>query len=293
MFNNECLITVVSDKSKQIYESLKEELLGGKIKLPGLPDIARRVQLAINNQDFNAADIAKVIQTDIPLSGRIIQVANSPLYQGVTPVENCQTAITRLGMKVVKNLVTSFAVRRLYSGKSSLARKKVEQLWKHSVKIGAISFTLARITPGFDPERAMLAGLVHGIGELLILDYAEKNTELLQDESLYKEVIRLYQHKIGAVILKQWRFDQALIQVALSSEDWFRNPSVKPDYADVILVSHVEELLIKKKLPKEIRDYKNLPVYEKFPVFKLGESAHKELLLEAQDEIAELQRLLS
>ena len=281
------------DKSKQIFESIKEELLGEKIKLPGLPDIARRVQVGVNNPDFNAADIAKIIQTDIPLSGRIIQVANSPLYQGVTPVENCQTAITRLGMKVVKNLVTSFSVRRLYSGKSSLARKKVEQLWKHSVKIGAISFTLARVTPGFDPERAMLAGLVHGIGELLILNYAEKHSELLKDEVIYQEVVKRYQHKIGALILKQWRFDQALIQVALSSEDWFRNPAVKPDYADVIMVSHLEELLIKNRMPKAVKDYKTLPVYEKFPVFKLGESAHKELLMEAQDEIGELQRLLS
>ena len=283
----------MSEQSKEIYLSIKEQLLDGSIKLPGLPDIARRVQLAIVKPDYNAADIAKIIQTDIPLSGRIIQVANSPLYQGVTPVENCQSAITRLGMKVVKNLVTSFAVRRLYSGKSSVARKKVELLWKHSVKIGAISFTLARITPGFDPERAMLAGLVHGIGELLILDYAERNSELLQNEALYKEVIQRYQHKIGAVILKHWRFDQALIQVALSSEDWFRNPSSKPDYADVILVSHIEERLIKNELPAALSDYQNLPVYRKFPVFKLGNSAHKELLMEAQDEIAELQRLLS
>jgi len=284
---------LVSDQSKQIFTSIKDDLLGGKIKLPGLPDIARRVQLGINNPDFNAADIAKIIQTDIPLSGRIIQVANSPLYKGVTPVENCQTAVTRLGMKVVKNLVTSFSVRRLYSGKSSLARKKVELLWKHSVKIGAISFTLARITPGFDPERAMLAGLVHGIGELLILNHAEKHDKLLKNETLYNEVVQRYQHKLGAVILKQWRFDQALIQVALSSEDWFRNPSDKPDYADVVMISHLEERLIRNKLPAAVMDYKNLPVYEKFPVFKLGESAHKELMMEAQDEIGELQRLLS
>ncbi len=283
----------MADISREIFEAIKEELLEGKIKLPGLPDIARRVQVAVNNPDYNSADIAKIIQTDIPLSGRIIQVANSPLYKGITPVENSQTAVTRLGMKVIKNLVTSFSVRRLYSGKSSLARKKIELLWKHSVKIGAISFTLARVTPGFDPERAMLAGLVHGIGELLILNYAEKNTDLLKNETLYKDVIKRYQHKVGAVILKQWRFDQALIQVALSSEDWFRNPSEKPDYGDVILVAHLEELLIKNKMPNAVSDYKNLPVYEKFPVFKLGDSAHKELLMESQDEIGELQRLLS
>jgi len=283
----------VSVKSKEIYIEIKDQLLEGALKLPGLPDIARRVQFSINNTDYNAADIAKIIQTDIPLSGRIIQVANSPLYQGVIPAENCQSAITRLGMKVIKNLVTSFAVRRLYSGKTANSRKKIELLWKHSVKIGAISFTLARITPGFDPERAMLAGLVHGIGELLILDYAEKNKSFLRNEKLYAEVVHRYQSKLGAVILKNWRFDQQLIEVALSSEDWYRNPTVKPDYADVILVAHIEERLIKNNLPPKIKSFESLPVYEKFPVFKLGESAHKELLMESQDEIAELQRLLS
>jgi len=72
-----------------------------------------------------------------------------------------------------------------------------------------------------------------------------------------------------------------------------RDPSVKPDYADVVMISHIEERIIRKDLLPVLIDYKNLPVYHKFPVFKLGDSAHKELLLEAQDEIAELQRLLS
>lgn len=286
------MTVTVADQGQQIYIALKDQILGGKIKLPGLPDIAQRVQRAINNPDFNAADIAKIIQTDIPLSGRIIQVANSPLYQGVSPVEHCQAAITRLGMKVVRSLVTSFAVRRLYLTKSNVTRKKFEALWKHSVKISAISFTLARISPGFDPERAMLAGLVHDIGELLILQYAETNPELLNDQPLLNQFIKRYKHKLGAVILKQWRFENDLIDVALDSENWQRDPSEKADYADVVMVAHIQEYLIKNRLPKGVKDFTELPAYSKFPVFKLGRHAHKELLMESQDEIAELQRLL-
>lgn len=280
------------DHSQELYIELKDQLLAGQIKLPGLPDIAQRVQRAISNPDFNFADIAKIIQTDIPLSGRIIQVANSPLYQGVEPVEHCQAAITRLGMKVVRNLVTSFAVRRLYLTKSNQTRKRSEALWKHGVKISAISFTLARISPGFDPERAMLAGLVHDIGELLILQYAETNKELLNDQPLFNHFIQRYKHKLGAVILKQWRFENDLIHVALDSENWQRDPNETADYADVVMISHVLEHLIKNRMPKDIDDFTELPAYKKFPVFKLGHHAHKELLMESQDEIAELQRLL-
>ncbi len=282
----------MTNHSRDIYIELKDQILGGKIKLPGMPAIAQRVQRALSNPNFNTADVAKIIQTDIPLSGRIIQVANSPLYQGVLPVEHCHAAITRLGMKVVRNLVTSFAVRRLYYSKRSSTRRQFEALWKHSVKISAISFTLARISPGFDPERAMLAGLVHDIGELLILQYAESTPVLLKNKTLLDEVVSKYKHKLGAVILKQWRFEKEMIDVALDSENWTRNPSEKADYADIVMAAHVQEYLIKNCLPEGIEEFSDLPVFAKFPIFKLGPDAHKELLMEAQDEIAELQRLL-
>ena len=277
---------------QDLYLELKKQLLDGDLQLPGLPDIAERVRRAINKEDFNTADIAKIIQTDIPLSGRIIQVANSPLYKGVMPVEHCQAAVTRLGMKVTRSLVTSFAVRRLYTAKSARTRKQMEALWKHSVKISAIGFTLARITPGFDPERAMLAGLVHGIGELLILQFSENQKALIEDKILLKSFLEKFKFKLGAVVLKQWRFEQDLIDVVLGSEDWNRNPQEKPDYADVIMVAHIQEKLISNRLPMGVREFSELPAYKKFPIFKLGDAAHRELLSESQDEIAELQRLL-
>ncbi len=274
------------------YLILKQQLLDRELELPGMPDIAQRVQRAINNPDYSAADIAKIVQTDLPLSVRIIHVANSPLYKGAMPVENCQAAVTRLGMNVIRNLVTSFSVKRLYTAKTSSTRKEMERLWKHSVKIGAIGFTLARITPGFDPERAMLAGLVHDIGELLILQFSDSQPELKNDPELLRLFIQTFKYKLGAVVLKQWRFEKDIVEVALSSENWWRTPYSKPDYTDVILVAHIQEKLISKNLPKGIRDFSDLPVYNKFPIFRLGSDAHRELLSESQDEIAELQRLL-
>jgi len=260
--------------------------------MPGLPDIAQRVQRAIANPDFNVNDVAHIIQSDIPLSGRIIQIANSPLYRAVVPADNCYSAVSRLGMKVIRSLVMSFAVKRLYTGKNSQTRKNIEELWKHSVKIGAICFTLARVTPGFDPEKAMLAGLTHDIGALLIFQYSENNTDLLLDEQVMQNLIQNYKHKLGAVILKHWRFDADMVTVSLESENWYRNPEEKADIADVVMVSHVLENLVKNKLPEEISDFESLPVFRKFPVFTLGKYAHRELLMESQDEIAELQRLL-
>jgi len=282
----------VANDPTSFYSDLKDKLLDGSLKIPGLPDIAQRVQRAISNEDYKVSDVARIIQSDIPLSGRIVQVANSPLYKGVVPVDSCYTAINRLGMKVVRSLVTSFAVRRLYATKSSKMRRHVEVLWKHSVKIGAISFTLARITPGFDPERAMLAGLTHDIGELVIAQYAETNPELLADSEAFEAMVNSYKSKLSAVILKHWRFEDELVRAALGAEDWRRDPAKLADIGDVVMSSHIMELALNDELPDEIDAFSDLPVYAKFPVFKLGEFAHRELMMESQDEIAELQKLL-
>ena len=80
--------------------------------------------------------------------------------------------------------------------------------------------------------------------------------------------------------------------MALDSESWDRDPQEKPDYADVVMVAHIQENMISHRHRKEVLDFTQLPVYKKFPIFSLGDDAHKELLLESQDEIIELQRLL-
>lgn len=90
---------------EDIKIQLLDELNSGKLVLPGLSDIALRVRKIISSDDADVASVAKVIQSDIPLTARLIQVANSPLYRGVVKVDTCHNAISRLGLDVTRDLV--------------------------------------------------------------------------------------------------------------------------------------------------------------------------------------------
>lgn len=271
-----------------VKEKLMNELRSGRLVLPGLPDIAMRVRKAIAQESADVAKVTKIIQTDIPLAARLIQVANSPLYRGVIKVETCQSAVSRLGLDVTRNLVLSFSMRRVFTAKSARTRKRVEALWKHSVKVAAIAYVLARITPDLDPDKALLSALIHDIGVLPITHFIERDPEIEDDDETYHFLIDRLRSDLGLAILQQWRFDPFYHNVVTEAENWNRNTEGKPDYADVIIVSQKHAEYGEKK-----RTIDPVPAMQKFPVFRLGKATSIELITEAQDEINELRKLLS
>ncbi len=277
----------------QVFNDIKWLLDEGKLQLPALPDIALRVKKAIDEQDLEIDDIAKIIQSDIPLAGRIIQIANSPMYRGGRSVQHCSDAISRIGLNVTRNLVTSFALKRLFTAKNSKIRRQTESVWNHSVKVAAISFVLARISLGFDPDRAMLAGIVHDIGVLPFLAYMENHADQLGvDENTQTELLAQLRGPLGELILLDWGIDDAFLMVAREAEQWQRNPSPEPDLCDIVLIAQIHASFSDKNI-KDRPVLDQVPAFKKFPVFSLGPSSSIELLEEASDEIAQIKRILS
>lgn len=282
--------------SLQELDTLKDEISAqmkaGKLKLPGLPDIAVRVRQVINRDDYSTAELARVIQSDIPLTARLIQVANCPLYKSAMPVEHVHAAINRLGTKVVKSLVTSFALRRVYAAKSKVTTRLAERTWKHSLQVATLAFTLARVTPKLDPEHVMLAALVHDIGVLPVLAFVENRLDLQEQEEKVNALVAHSRITLGMAVLKMWRFDEELGDVVRHAEQWdYDHPGIAND-CDAVIVAQ----LLALKLAGEavgLPEPESTPAHQKFPMFKLGRSAYLELISEAKDEMAELTRLLS
>jgi len=277
----------------QVFNHIKVLLEEDKLQLPALPDIALRVKKAIDEQDLEVDDIAKIIQSDIPLAGRVIQIANGPIYRGARPVKHCNDAIIRLGRDVTRNLVTSFALKRLFTAKTSKIRRQTETVWNHSVKVAAISFVLARITLGFDPDRAMLAGIVHDIGVLPFLAYMEIHADQLgMDENTQNELLVQLRGPLGELILRDWGIDNEFLTVAREAERWQRDPSAQADLCDIVLIAQIHASFSDKNI-KNRPALDDVPAFKKFPVFSLGPSSSVELLEEASDEIADIKRILS
>lgn len=242
--------------AQQFLKELIDDLENERLVLPTLPEVALKVRDAVNDEGSSLKDIARIIASDAALSARIIQVANSPLMRASHTIENLNTAVNRLGMGLIKDMVTSMVMQQMFQATSDLTDKKLRQVWEHSTEVAAISSALASAFTDLSPEQAMLAGLVHDIGTLPIITKAEDFPELLAHEALFDAIINKLHPRIGEAILRAWNFPEELSIVAAEHENTARD-SEKTDYVDVVIVANLQANA------EEDTNWENVPAFAK------------------------------
>ena len=155
--------------AETFLKELIDDLNNNRLVLPTLPEVALKVRDAVNDENASITDIAKVVSSDAAITARLLQFANSPLMRASQPIDNLDAAVSRLGMKLVKDTVTSMAMEQMFQATNDVTDRKLREIWEHSSQVAAISHALASQFTKLKPEQAMLAGLVHDIGALPIL----------------------------------------------------------------------------------------------------------------------------
>ncbi len=223
------------------YNNILDDLESGKLVLPTLPEVALRVREVVDDPDATSAQLADIIVTDAALSARLLKVANSALYRGRVPIESVQMAISRLGLSMVRNLVTSLVMEQMFQATSNRLDKRLRELWERSTKVAAGSQVIASRLPGIKTDEAMLAGLIHAIGVLPILMKADEDGDLIRDSKKLDQLIDNLYPRLGASILESWEFSEDLVAVAAEHANLNRNSGDNgPDLVDVVQVAMLQ-----------------------------------------------------
>jgi HD-like signal output (HDOD) protein len=275
----------------KIYVEFYDNLQRGECILPGIPNIAFQVRKAVADTNTGAADISRIIQVDPALTARIIRVANSAAFSGQFPIVNCLDAVTRLGLERTRDLVTSFVMKDLFHSKSQLLKTRMMMLWKHSRRVAAICYVFARRTTHLDPDRALLAGLLHDIGAIPILGLAHKYPEIENSPQLLEQVINSLQDELGAMVLRKWGFQSELVQAALHAEHWLRDHKGPPDFSDIVIAAQIHAY-VGLKNGYNLPPLYMIPAHHKLALEKLGPEFSFAILEEAREEIEAVEQLL-
>jgi HD-like signal output (HDOD) protein len=203
-----------------------------------------------------------------------------------------QNAIVRLGLLTTKQLVIGFTLRDLFQTSAPLLHKLMAETWQQSMDAAAISFVLARHTKLYDPEEAMLAGLVSNIGVLSVISYAKNYPQLLENEALLHVWIDKLKGEVGAMVLENWQFPDEIVEVARGCEDWGRCPTTRADLCDLVLVATLHSYIGKRRQPAPPR-LDQVPAYQKLALGKLTPELTLQILVEAKDQIAQARALLA
>jgi HD-like signal output (HDOD) protein len=274
-----------------LSSALLHDLENDQLVLPSLPDVAVRLGRAMRDENTNARKLANVIQTDPVITAKLIRAANSPLYAGVTPVDSCAAAIIRLGADTTHKLVLTFAMRELFKTRSVELKQYMHRLWEHSVKVSAVSYVLAKISGEFNPEHALLAGLLHDIGNVAILSYAERFPEMANDAPKLEQVMTHMRGRIGSAILHNWGFIEDLIQVTEEAENWMRDHEGAADYSDLVIIAQLHTFIGKPEM-SHLPTLDQVPALKKFNIGELTPKLSLKILDKAEEKISRAEALL-
>jgi HD-like signal output (HDOD) protein len=220
---------------------LREEITANRVRLPTLPDVALRIKAAVEAES-SAREIAALVAQDIALSGRLVQIANSPLYRGAAEVDSIRVAVTRLGTRLVKAFVIGQAFRQLFDTSSVVLAKLFLEICQDGFQVAAISRVLAETSPDIDPEEAMLGGLLHNIGALPILARLDEaradDIDAIDVQALVDELAP----EIGTRILKSWELSKALVAVPEGCHALERDSGPRIDCVDIVLAARLQYL---------------------------------------------------
>jgi HD-like signal output (HDOD) protein len=251
----------MSNLAEKVQRELIEAIDNDELVLPTLPEVALKVREAAEDPNIGIPQLSKVIGNDAALTARIIKVVNSPLLRTNKEITDLQMAISRLGINYTCNLATGLAMEQMFQATSDVVDRKMREVWNKSTEIAGICHVLCKHYTRLLPDQATLAGLVHQIGVLPILTYAEEHNALLADSISLNHVIEQIHPIIGDKILRAWEFPELIAMVPGSYLDFSRD-SAKVDYVDIVQVATLQSHLGSNH-PYTQLDWSQIPAFSK------------------------------
>ena len=261
---------MMQDKIDQFLITVKDAVATEKLLLPSIPEVALKVREECEKANSSAQQVAEILSQDPALSVRLLQVANSSLYRTRSSIDNIQMAITRLGLRLVKDLIMGLAMKQLYTASNDVLAERFNELWMSSSKTAALSRMLAAKCDNIDPEQAMLAGLTHNIGALPILIMAEDDDELFDNPEALRKIVHEMQGEVGAYIFQAWHFPDYMIEVSRQCYDFSRSHDDAVDYIDIVQVALLEGSIYTCLECPEPENWDSVPAFQKVGIDTAG-----------------------
>ncbi len=172
-------------------QALAQEMSGGKIEIPSFPDVAVRIRQVLADDNCNSAQVAKVVAAEPGMTAKLLQMANSAaLNPSGHKITELKGAIARIGFSNVRSASLAYAMSQIRNAPSLVSiRKPLNELWEHSVKMAALAFVAARRWAKVSPDKALLAGLMHGVGKVYILARSAEHPALFADPARYQQIV--------------------------------------------------------------------------------------------------------
>lgn len=214
-----------SDNPPYSLEKLQELKAMGD--LPSPKGAALAVVRLTRKEGVSIAELARTVQTDPALVGRLIKAANATQTGAHRPVAAVQDALLLLGIPTVRYLALSFSLLTGYRN-GRCEKFDYRRFWSHSLACAVAAQALSTQVRTAPPEEAFCIGLLCSIGELALATvFPEDYARLLGESAANAKSLAEREHEafamthaeLTAAMLQDWGMPRMFVDPVFVHED--------------------------------------------------------------------------
>ena len=206
-------------------DHLAEEIISDpKALRRTLPDVAAEVIELCGRSNASAETMERTLTRDPFISAQVVSVANSAMFAPRMPILGVRDAVVRIGLDAVRDVVMMVVANSTMFRVPGLAAE-VEGMRKRMLASASVARLLARAL-GAESEYGFLAGLLHDIGTLVLLERAVHEGIVTPaiwaapEGDLVRERIHAHHTAAGGAICRSWKLPSGVVDAALFHHDY-------------------------------------------------------------------------
>ncbi|MDO6428500.1 HDOD domain-containing protein [Thalassotalea sp. 1_MG-2023] len=210
-------ITALGSAHHQITKAVVVKSVSQVKTLPSPPKVYLQLNRLLKQANVDSNKIAEIVSQDPALAAKVIQFTNNTFAQSDKPITSISEAITKMGVDTLSCIVMT---AELFSYQPDIPNYSILDEQLKALNTAKLA---ASLVPVALKQDALLAGLLHSIGKLVLFEMDKKLTltffnhhaKMTDDIALEKRIFSTDHCQVGAYLLHIWGFPYSLIEAVL------------------------------------------------------------------------------
>ena len=194
-------------------------LVGRSNELPSAPRTYVEITNALSNPHASTRTVADIVEKDIAISARVLQLVSSGFYGLPRQVSSVGGAVAFLGVEVIKAIVLSIEVSKMFPVAQGIPDFSIDALQRRSSAAAQLAKRLVGYESGGDV--ILIAGMLQDVGQLIFAARAAQRFSIALSTSsrgktpLYEAELELFgstHAELGGYLLGLWGLPSKIVQ---------------------------------------------------------------------------------
>jgi HD-like signal output (HDOD) protein len=205
--------------NRRLIEPQLRAIVGSVDRLPSALHIFQQLSETVSRDDASVDEVAGLVRQDPAMASKLLQFVNSAFFAQSREISDLKTAVMRLGMKTIKNLVLGVGIFDTVNQWRLPPLVSVDELQRRGFMTARIASALAGATKLADA--AYMAGLVCDVGELVLAATLPEQLQAAWQRAaergeprsgLERELLGATHAEVGACLLGLWGLPFAVVE---------------------------------------------------------------------------------